>query len=136
MFSNWKFGDETLRMPTLVILIFCSFCLEAKEPKVQDLETPAKNFKNFLKSPNSRLAISKACSNSGYFLTEIFQIFFTPPFPRSIFTTILFKVIARSEATKQSYDRFTSLRFVLNDQQLIQALVFLAPIATASFCVA
>jgi hypothetical protein len=23
--------------------LFCSFCLEAKEPKIQDLETPAKN---------------------------------------------------------------------------------------------
>lgn len=27
------------------------FCLEAKEPKVQDLETRAKNLKNSLKSP-------------------------------------------------------------------------------------
>jgi len=23
--------------------MFCSFCLEAKEPKIQDLETPAQN---------------------------------------------------------------------------------------------
>jgi len=48
------------------IFLICSFYLEAKETKVQDLETPAKNFKNFLKSPNLYLAYSNARSNSGY----------------------------------------------------------------------
>lgn len=36
------------------IYCVCSFCLEAKEPKIQDLETPAKNNLYSLKILNSR----------------------------------------------------------------------------------
>ncbi len=66
-----------------LFFVFVRFALKQNEQKIQDLETPAKNLKNFLKSPNSRLSFPNACSNSGYFLTEFFQIFLTPPFPRS-----------------------------------------------------
>ncbi len=66
------------------------FCLETKEPKIQDLETPAKTLNKFLKFPNSggkKICLSKHdfCrhSNSGNFLKEFIQNFFTPPFPMS-----------------------------------------------------
>ncbi len=55
-FWNFRFFAKNygLKYFRLIVLFeFMFFCLEAKEPKIQDLETSAKILKNFLKSPNS-----------------------------------------------------------------------------------
>jgi len=96
VFNKIKKGSSPKTMDLKILKLsfyfdFMFFCLETKEPKIQDLETPAKILKNFLKSPNSggkKESPNKKdfCrhSNSGYFLTEFIQNLLTPPFPRSI----------------------------------------------------
>ncbi len=67
-----------MRIVFTQLKFICSFCLEAKEPKIQDLETPAKNNLYALKILNSRetnisssfLLLGRA-SNTRIFLTFV-----------------------------------------------------------------
>ncbi len=81
-----------MRIVFTQLKFICSFCLEAKEPKIQDLETPAKNQLYALKILNLRelgvyslfLVLCRA-SDSRIFLTFAQPIFLTPAFPRSVY---------------------------------------------------
>jgi len=69
--------------------LICSFCLEAKEPKIQDLETPAKNLKKLPNISKLTLSFLQRLLKQWIFLTEILQIFLTPSFPRSFLLLFL-----------------------------------------------